>query len=287
MTTRIYASESATYRAGQNIEDTIADLMENGMNEAEAKLKGVEQFAIECAILKVHGSEVLDYVVDEGVQIYGGMGYSAEAPMDRAYRDARINRIFEGTNEINRLLSVDMLLKRALKGELDLMTPAMAVQKELLAIPDFSTEQSDELFATEKNIIRNIKKAVLMVAGAAVQKFMQDLAEEQEIIMNIADMLIELYVIESTLLRTEKLVGVRGEAACALHIDMTRLYLSESLEKIATAGREAINSFATGDEQRGMLMGIKRFTKMDPLNRKEIRRRIAEQLISENKFQLW
>lgn len=283
MATRVYACESATYRAGQNVEDTIADLMENGMDEAEAKLKGVEQFAIECAILKVHGSEVLDYVVDEGVQIYGGMGYSADAPMDRAYRDARINRIFEGSNEINRLLSVDMMLKRAMKGELDVMGPAMAVGKEIMSIPEFG-EESDEFFAAEKKAVRNMKKAVLMIAGSAVQKFMMKLSDEQEIIMNIADMLIETYVCESVLLRTEKLVGVRGEAACARQIDMTRLYLNDAVERLNVAGKNAINSYAEGDEQRVMLMGLKRFTKISPINTKETRRRIAEPLITENKY---
>jgi alkylation response protein AidB-like acyl-CoA dehydrogenase len=198
MATKVYASESACYRVGQDIEDTIESLMENGMPEAEAKLKGTEQFAIECAIMKVHGSETLDYVTDEGVQIYGGMGYSADAPMDRAYRDARINRIFEGTNEINRLLSVDMVLKRAMKGELDLMGPAMAVQKEIMSIPDFGADEDDALFAAEKKVLRNLKKAILMVAGASVQKFAMKLAEEQEIIMDIADMMMEVYVAEST-----------------------------------------------------------------------------------------
>ena len=287
MVSRVYASESATYRVGQNIEDTITDLMENGSTEAEAKLKGVEQFAIECAIMKVHGSEVLDYVVDEGVQIYGGMGYSADAPMDRAYRDARINRIFEGTNEINRLLSVDMLLKRALKGELNLMAPAMAVQKELMAVPDFNTEESEEIFAAEKKVLRNLKKAALMVAGAAVQKFMQKLSDEQEIIMNVADMLIEIYVAESVILRTEKLIGTRGQKACEIQTDMTRLYVSQAVDKLNLAGKEAITSFATGDEQRVMLMGLKRFTKAEPVNRKELRRRIAEHFIAENKYELW
>ncbi|MDJ1506537.1 acyl-CoA dehydrogenase family protein [Xanthocytophaga agilis] len=283
MATRIYASESACYRAGQNIEDTIEALIAGGMSEADAKLKGVEQFAIECAILKVHGSEVLDYTVDEGVQVYGGMGYSADAPMDRAYRDSRINRIFEGTNEINRLLSVDMILKRAMKGELDLMGPAMAVAKEILAIPEFG-EEEEGLFVTEKKYLRNMKKAVLMVAGAAVQKFMMKLADEQEIIMNIADMLIETYACESVLLRTEKLISIKGEAACTLQVDMTRLYINDAVERINVAGKNAVNSFAEGDEQRGMLMGLKRFTKVTPINTKETRRRIAEHLIKENKY---
>lgn len=283
MATRTYVSESAAYRAGQNIEDTINALIANGMPEAEAKLKGVEQFAIECAILKVHGSEVLDYVADEGVQIYGGMGYSAEAPMDRAYRDARINRIFEGTNEINRLLSVDMMLKRAMKGELDLMGPAMAVSKEIMSIPEMG-EEEEGLFVAEKKVLRNLKKAILMVAGAAVQKFMLKLSHEQEIIMNIADMVIEVYASESALLRTEKLISQRGEEACAHQKDMTLLYLNDAVDRINTAGKNAINSFAEGDEQRVMLMGLKRFTKIAPINTKETRRRIAERLIAENKY---
>jgi alkylation response protein AidB-like acyl-CoA dehydrogenase len=198
MATQVFASESACYRAGQNIDDAYNGLVAGGMESAKAKLKSLEDFAIECAIMKVHGSEVLDFVVDEGVQIYGGMGFSAEGPMDRAYRDARINRIFEGTNEINRILTIDMLLKRAMKGQLDLMNPAMAVQKELMAIPDFGASDDTGIFAKEKKAVANLKKAGLMVAGAAVQKFMAKLSDEQEVLMNLADMVIEAYVAEST-----------------------------------------------------------------------------------------
>jgi alkylation response protein AidB-like acyl-CoA dehydrogenase len=284
MASRTYASESAHYRAGQNIDDAYDSLIASGMEEAEAKLKSVEEFAIECAILKVHGSEVLDYVVDEGVQIYGGMGYSAEGPMDRAYRDARINRIFEGTNEINRMLSIDMLLKRAMKGQLDLMSPAMAVQQELMSIPDFGSDEEDGLFAKEKKALANLKKAGLMVAGAAVQKFMQNLASEQEILMNLADMLIEGYVAESALLRTEKLAATRGEEAVSMQIDMTRIFLYNAVEKAAAAGKQAIYAFAEGDEQRMMLMGLKRFTKVEPFNLKEARRRVADYIIEENAY---
>lgn len=283
MTTQIYANESAAYRAGQNIDDAYDALVAGGMESAKAKLKSVENFAIECAILKVTASEALDYVVDEGVQIYGGMGFSAEAPMDRAYRDARINRIFEGTNEINRLLTVDMLLKRAMKGELDLMGPAQAVAAELMAIPDFG-DADTSLFAAEKKSLQNLKKATLMVAGAAVQKFMLTLSKEQEILMNIADMAGLTYVAESTILRTEKLISQRGEAACALQLDMARIYLSETLDKVWLAGKEAINSFADGDEQRMMLMGLKRFTKAEPFNMKDARQRVAKKLIEENKY---
>jgi alkylation response protein AidB-like acyl-CoA dehydrogenase len=253
------------------------------MDDAKAKLKGVEQFAVEAAILKVHGSETLDYVVDEGVQIYGGMGYSAEAPMDRSYRDARINRIFEGTNEINRMLTVDMMLKRAMKGELDLMGPAQKVAGELMSIPDFGGSEKT-LFSEEKKYVANFKKATLMVAGAAVQKLMQNLAKEQEVLMNLADMIIEVYVSESVQLRVEKLVSMRGEEACKEQLAMMRVYINDAADRIHKSGKEAINSFAEGDEQRIMLTGLKRFTKTDPINTTEARRTIAAKLIAENKY---
>ncbi|MFM2286260.1 MAG: hypothetical protein RLZZ543_1757 [Bacteroidota bacterium] len=283
MAIRTFASETATYRIGQNIDDAFDALVAGGMEPGKAKLKSVEQFAVECAIMKVHGSETLDYVVDEGVQIYGGMGYSAEAPMDRAYRDARINRIFEGTNEINRMLTVDMMLKRAMKGELDLMGPATAVAAELMAIPDFGA-QDDSLFAAEKRTIANFKKAVLMVAGSAVQKLMMTLSKEQEILMNIADMMIELYVSESVLLRAEKVYQQYGEAEAALKIDMARVYINDAADRIHIAGKNALNAFAEGDEQRMMLMGLRRFTKVAPLNTKELRQHIALKLIEENNY---
>lgn len=284
MATRIFASETANYRAGQNIDDAIEDLKAQGLGDAEAKLKALEQFAIECAIMKVHSSEVLDYVVDESLQVYGGMGYSADAPMERSYRDARINRIFEGTNEINRMLIVDMLLKRAMKGEIDLMGPAMAVGKEIMSIPDFSANDDETLFAAEKKVLKNLKKAALMVSGAAVQKFMMNLSSEQEILMNVADMAIEIYVAESALLRVEKLISIKGETAVELQKDMAMIYLHEAVAKVNNAGREAITSFAEGDELRVMLMGLKRFTKIEPMNLKNARRRVAEAMIEENKY---
>jgi len=283
MAIRTFASETAVYRLGQNIDDAFDSLVASGMEPGKAKLKSVEQFAVECAIMKVHGSETLDYVVDEGVQIYGGMGYSAEAPMDRAYRDARINRIFEGTNEINRMLTVDMMLKRAMKGELDLMGPATAVAQELMAIPDFGV-QDDAPFAAEKRVIANFKKAVLMVAGSAVQKLMMTLAKEQEILMNIADMMIEVYVAESTLLRAEKVTMNYGEAEGALKTAMMKVYINDAADRIHIAGKNALNAFAEGDEQRMMLMGLRRFTKVAPLNTKELRQQIALKLIEENSY---
>jgi alkylation response protein AidB-like acyl-CoA dehydrogenase len=280
----IYASEAAHYRAGQNIDDAYQSMVKHGMGEAEAKLKATEQFAIECAILKVHGSETLDYSVDEGVQIYGGMGYSAEGPMDRAYRDARINRIFEGTNEINRLLTIDMILKRAMKGELDLMGPASAVAKELTSIPEFGAVEDDAMFAQEKKVLHNLKKAGLMIAGAAVQKFMTALAEQQEILLHLADMLIQCYVAESALLRAEKALGIKGEKAFALHRDMAMVTLHRAVDVSVVAGREAICAFAQGDELKMMLMGLKRFTKIDAFNLMAARRRIADHCLDRNAF---
>ena len=283
MATRNFAIESACYRAGQNIDDAYDALVAGGMETGKAKLKSTEEFAVECAILKVWGSEMLDYVVDEGVQVYGGMGYSAEAPMDRAYRDSRINRIFEGTNEINRLLIVDMLLKRALKGELDLMTPAQAVASELMSIPEFG-EEDDSLFAAEKKMLKNLKKAGLMIAGSAVQKLMMSLAKEQEILMNIADIIGAVYVAESTILRVEKLVTARGEVAVQGQLDMMRIYLQEAVDSVYLAGKEALNSFAEGDELNMMLVGLRRFTKVAPYNIKDARQRVAKQLIEANKY---
>ncbi len=283
MAAKVYAVEAANYRAGQNIDDAYDALVAEGMDAGKAKLKSTEQFAVECAILKVWGSEVLDYVTDEGVQIYGGMGFSADAPMDRSYRDARINRIFEGTNEINRLLTVDMMLKRAMKGELDLMTPATAVAAELMSIPDFG-EEDTTLFATEKKIIANLKKATLMVAGAAVQKLMMSLSKEQEILMNIADMASYVYVAESAMLRTEKLVSLRGEEACKGQLDMMGIYFVEAVDGLQKAGKEALWAFAEGDEQRMMLVGLRRFTKMEPFNVKQARQNVAQEIIAANKY---
>jgi hypothetical protein len=278
-----YACESALYRATRSIEDAITGLAESGMDKTQAILKGTEQFAVEAAIMKIFGSEALDYIVDEGVQIYGGMGYSAEGPMERAYRDSRINRIFEGTNEINRMLILDMMIKRALKGEIDLLGPAQKVASELMSIPDMGDED-DTLFAKEKSYLKNYKKAALMVAGAAVRKLMTQLQNEQEIVMNIADMLIDVYVGESLQLRVEKLVSTKGEQECALQLDMLRVWLSDSAERLHKSGRDAIYAFAEGDEQRIMLTGLKRFTKTDPFNTKDARRRIASKMLAENKY---
>lgn len=280
---RTFAVESATYRAGQNIDDAIQGYIDQGLDKGEATLKGIEQFAPECAILKVAGSEALDYVTDEAVQIFGGMGYSAESSVERAYRDARINRIFEGTNEINRLLTVDMVLKRALKGELDLMGPAMSVANELVSIPEMKDPTEGPLGA-EFDALEGFKKSILMVAGSAVQKLMQSLAKEQEVLMNIADMSIDTYIAESTLLRVQQMIDAQGEGACKEQIAIVKTLFYDTADKINKAGKDALNSFAEGDELRMMMMGLKRFTKTQPFNVKEARQLIAQKLIEANGY---
>ncbi|MCB0791756.1 MAG: acyl-CoA dehydrogenase family protein [Flavobacteriales bacterium] len=281
--TYCYVVESATYRCSNDMERAIEELKAGGADHAKALLKGVEQYAAEAAILKVAGSECLDYVVDEGVQIYGGMGYSAESPVERAYRDSRINRIFEGTNEINRMLTVDMLLKRALKGQLDLLGPAQAVAAELMGIPDM-TEPDDSLLGDEKRMVANFKKAVLMAAGGAAQKLGMELAKHQETLMHIADMVIDTYLAESVLLRTLKLADMKGADNVKEQVAMCQLYVHDAADRIHKWAKEAVNSFADGDEQRAMLMGAKRFSKNTPINTAELRKVIAKKMIAEGKY---
>lgn len=285
MAIRMWVCESALYRSAKWIDDKEVALQSEGKPFAEALLGAAEEYAIECSMLKVDGSEVLDYVVDEGVQIHGGNGFSDEYVISKAYRDSRINRIYEGTNEINRLLTVDMMLKRAMKGKLDLMTPAMAVQKELMSIPDFG-DSDDAPFAKEKKYIANFKKAILMVAGAAVQKLMMQLEKEQEVLMNIADMAIQTYNAESALLRLMKLSDKLGESAVGIQADITRTYMYDAADRINKFGKDALNSFADGDELRMMHIGLKRFTKVEPYNTKNARRRIAQKLIDDNGYAL-
>jgi alkylation response protein AidB-like acyl-CoA dehydrogenase len=280
---RTYALESAVYRISQNIQDRIQSLENEGMEKGKATLKGIEEYAAECAMMKVVGSEVLDYVTDEGVQIHGGMGYSAETRVEKAYRDSRINRIFEGTNEINRMLTVDMILKKAMKGELDLMGAAKSVQDELLGIPDFG-DDDDSLFAAEYKLIDGFKKSILMVAGAAAQKLMMELSKEQEILMNIADMANDAYVAESLVLRVHKRINIMGEDNQEVYKNMAKVYVHDAADRVNKNAKDALMSFADGDELRMMLMGIKRFTKSQPFNVKNARRSVAEHLINLNKY---
>ena len=279
MVIQLFAAESALYRTAQWIDDKEKQLEADG--KEDALLGAAEEYAIECAMLKVLGSEALDYVVDEGVQIHGGNGFSDEYNISRSYRDSRINRIFEGTNEINRLLTMDMYLKRAMKGRINLMGPAMAVQKDLMSIPDFGSD--DTPFATELRVVANFKKAILMCAGAAVQKLMMKLDHEQEILMNIADMVIDTFQAECVLLRAMKMKK-NNHADAAIATDIMSTFISDAADRINHAGKAAINSFAEGDEQRMMLMGIKRFTKTDSFNTKDARRRIAARLIEKEAY---
>ena len=275
---KTYATESALYRVSKNIDDLINDLLQKGKTKSEALLDAIREYASEAAMLKVHGSEVLDYVVDEGVQVYGGMGYSAESPMDRSYRDSRINRIFEGTNEINRMLSVDFILKKAMKGEMDLMSPAKKVLGELMSIPDFSTEEMG-LFDQERKYITNFKKLILMVAGTAVQKLMNKLSKEQEILMGLSDMLIECYVSGSLLLRVERLVKLKGEDECKVQLEIMKSYIYDATDKINKVGKDILNTIVQNDELRMLLIGLKRFTKHEPFNITESKRFISQAAI--------
>ncbi|HSD15370.1 MAG TPA: acyl-CoA dehydrogenase family protein [Flavobacterium sp.] len=285
MATSCYAGESATYRATGSIEERINAREAEGNSHQEAELKGVEEFAIECSILKVAVSEDIQNCTDEGIQIFGGMGFSEDTPMEAAWRDARIARIYEGTNEINRMLSVGMLIKKAMKGHVDLLGPAMKVAEELMGIPSFDIPDYSELFAEEKEMIGKLKKAFLMVAGSAVQKYGPDLEAHQQLLMAAADMLIEIYMAESAILRTEKLAKSKGAENIKEQIAMTQLYLYHAVDTVTQKGKEGIASFAEGDEQRMMLMGLRRFTKYTNMpNVAALRETIAAKVVAENTY---
>ncbi|UCE69666.1 MAG: acyl-CoA dehydrogenase family protein [Flavobacteriaceae bacterium] len=285
MATNAFAGESACYRAARDIENRIAMRVAAGNSHQEAELKGVEEYAIECSILKVAVSEDVQQTTDEGIQIFGGMGFSADTPMESAWRDARISRIYEGTNEINRMLSVGMLIKKAMKGHLDLLGPAMAVGEELMGIPGFDTPDFSEILSEEKEMIGRLKKVFLMVAGKAVQKFGPDLEAHQQLLLAAADILIEIYMAESAVLRAEKNARRFGEEAQKTQIAMARLYLYEAVDVVIKKGKEAIVSFAEGDEQRMMLMGLKRFTKyQNQPNVAALREQIADRVAEDNGY---
>jgi alkylation response protein AidB-like acyl-CoA dehydrogenase len=279
MAIKIFVSESAAYRAAHDIETKIAALESEGISASNAKLIGTEQFAIECAILKVHASEILDYVVDEGVQIYGGMGFSAEAPMERMYRDSRINRIFEGTNEINRLLIVNMLVRRTLKGELDLGSAALKISKEIIALPIYETAEG--FLKRETKAIENLKKAFLLIAGAVIQQNNKHLEEEQELLMALADMVIEIYTAESALLRIDKIVANKPEHQELLEA-IAIAVIDDAATKCRIAGETAINSFAVTDNQSILLIALSRFSKISPVNTVAARRTVAQYVLNGN-----
>ena len=285
MATNTYVGESATYRASKDIENRIEIRQAKGDTHQDAELKGVEEFAIECSILKVSVSEDVQSCADEGIQIFGGMGFSKETPMESAWRDARITRIYEGTNEINRMLSVGMLVKKAMKGHVDLIGPAMKVVDELTGIPSFETPDYSEVLSEEKAMIEKLKKVFLMVAGAAVQKYGPDLEEHQQLLMAASNILIEIYMAESAILRTEKNAKRFGLDSQKHQIEMSQLYLYNAVDIILKSAKEGIVSFAEGDEQRMMLMGLKRFTKyQNHPNVVALRKSIAEKIKNENKY---
>jgi len=280
---RTWVTESALHRAGKSIDLEEKRLMAEGKSLSEALLGAAEEYAIECAILKVRGSECLHFVTDEGVQIYGGMGYSEEAPMAGAYRDSRINRIFEGTNEINRMLSVDMLLKRAMKGKIDLMTPALAIQKEMTSMPNLSAKPQG-LLAEEMELVQNMKKCFLAVAGMTVQNLMMELEKEQEILLYLSDIMSEIYLCESAILRVQKLSENHDANYLADRVAMTQVYLNDAMDRVAIYAKNTVSAWAEGDNLRMLMMAIKRYTKNDAINTKKLRRQIAATLIQKGQY---
>ncbi len=285
MAANCYAGESASYRAAKAIEDRIEARIAEGNSHQEAELKGVEEFAIECSILKVAVSEDIQHCADEGIQIFGGMGFSEDTPMESAWRDARIARIYEGTNEINRMLAVGMLIKKAMKGQVDLLGPASQVQEDLMGIPDFDTPDYSEVMSEEKAVVENLKKVFLMVAGSAVQKYGTDLESHQQTLMAVSDVLIEIYMAESVVLRTEKLSKSKSAEEIKGQIAMAQLYLYNAVDIITSKTKESVASFAEGDMQRMMLMGLRRYTKYQNLpNVAQLRETIANIIIEQNKY---
>lgn len=285
MAVATFASEAGAYRAAKNMEDAIAENIANGMPHNEAELKGIEEYAIEASVLKVWISDMAQIAADKGIQIYGGMGYSKEMPMEAAWRDARISRIYEGTNEINSLLCVSMLVKRAFQGRIDLMTPAMGIADELMSIPSFDTPDYSELFAQEKEILTNLKKVFFMVAGAALQKFGADLENHQQLILKASSILIEIYMAESTILRAERIAKIKSESDADISIKFAKLQLFDSVETIKRDATAGIISFTEGDEQRMMLSGLRRFTRYNEYpNIVKLKTEVAGHLIKENKY---
>jgi len=285
MAVSTFTSEAGSYRAAKDVEDAIADNIAGGMSHADAELKGIEEYAIEASILKVWISDATQVVSDQGIQIYGGMGYSKDMPMEAAWRDARISRIYEGTNEINTLLCISMLVKRAFKGKLDLMSPAKNVAEELMSIPSFDVPDYSELFAQEKEIIENLKKAFFMVAGAALQKFGAELEKHQQLIIATSHIMQEIYMVESAMLRAEKIANVKGADAAKYAVKLVELQLFKSVEIVKTEATKAIISFAEGDEQRMMLSGVRRFTRYNEYpNVVNLKTDVADFIIKENKY---
>ena len=279
MAIRTWVGEAMTYRTLGMIEAAITD-----PNDPNAKMKAIEEYSAECSIIKVALSEYCDFVADEMVQIYGGYGYSAHYPAERAYRDSRINRIFEGTNEINRMLIPGRLMKAALSGHLALLPAAQALMDEILTPQMASFDDDEAMLATEQKLAQNAKKVALMTLGTAAQKFMMKLGDQQEILLGIADIIMDAYAMESAILRAQKLAASQGEEAAARYIDMTRVFCNDAVERIEARAKNTLAGMAEGDELRTLLAALRRFTKLTPMNTITARQRIADVLITANKW---
>ena len=285
MATLLYVGESLIYRTVALLDSALADVDKSAADAAKQMLKAIEEYAVECSIIKVWGSEMIDYVVDETLQIYAGYGFVEEYPAERAYRDARINRIFEGTNEINRLIISGFLLKRAMSGQLPLMPAIKKLMDEVLSGPS-SGEEIEGPLAEERKLVAQAKKLGLFAAGAATQKYMQALQDQQEILGAIADMTIETYAMDTAVLRTQKIIESKGETAAALPIAMTRVYLTQSMEKIESSARKVIAAVADGDMLRTQLVILRRLAKFEPFNTVDHRQQIAQKMIERGKYTL-
>jgi butyryl-CoA dehydrogenase len=285
MATLLYVGESLVYRTVGMMDVALGEVDKSAADAARQTLKAIEEYAVECSIIKVWGSEMIDYVVDETVQIYAGYGFVEEYPAERAYRDARINRIFEGTNEINRLIITGFLLKRAMTGQLPLMPAIKKLMDEVLSGPSMA-EELDGALPEERKLVAQAKKLGLFASGAATQKYMQAIQDQQEIMGAIADMTIETYAMESAVLRAQKIVDAKGEASAALPIAMTRVYLSQAMEKVESAARKVIAAVADGDMLRTQLAILRRLAKYEPFNTIELRQQIAQKLIERGKYTL-
>jgi butyryl-CoA dehydrogenase len=285
MATLLFVGEALVYRTVGMMDTALSEVDKSAADAAKQTLKAIEEYAVECSILKVWGSEMIDYVVDETLQIYAGYGFVEEYPVERAYRDARINRIFEGTNEINRLIITGFLLKRAMTGQLPLMPAIKKLMDEVLSGPSMGEELEGAL-AEERKLVGQAKKLGLFAAGAATQKYMQTIQDQQEIMGAIADMAIEAYAMESAVVRTQKIVEAKGEAAAAIPVAMTRVYLSQAFEKVESAAKKVITAVAEGDMLRTQLAILRRLAKYEPFNTIELRQQIAQTMIERGKYSL-
>jgi len=278
---RTWVGEAMTYRTLGMIEAGIGAVDSKDM---DARLKAIEEYAAECSIIKVALSEYCDFVVDEMVQIFGGYGYSADYPAERAYRDSRINRIFEGTNEINRLLIPGRLMKSALSGNLALLPAAQALMDEILSPQMSGIDDDEQVLSAEQKLTQNAKKVALMTLGTAAQKYMGKLGDQQEILMGIADIIMDTYAMESAILRTQKLAASDGEVAAARYIDITRVFCNDAVERIEARAKNTLAAMSEGDDLRTLLAALRRFTKLTPMNTVAARQRIADVVIQANKY---